>query len=106
MITLGMRNRVLRFFIATEYTGSLAVGLLIGIFIGSLLTIGFQSIIHCIYPTFISIELPGIKTYFIACFYIILLFLVSTFINHEIYVEMELGSSRQIPVSKENMPNR
>ncbi|MCC5438872.1 FtsX-like permease family protein [Clostridium botulinum] len=106
MITLGMRNRVLRFFIATEYTGSLAVGLLIGIFIGSLLTIGFQSVIHCIYPTFISIELPGIKTYFIACFYIILLFLVSTFINHEIYVEMELGSSRQIPVSKENMPNR
>lgn len=106
MITLGMRDRVLRFFIATEYTGSLAVGLLIGIFIGSLLTIGFQSVIHSIYPTFISIELPGIKTYFIACFYIILLFLASTFINHEIYVEMELGYSPQIPVSKENMPNR
>ncbi|APC84259.1 FtsX-like permease family protein [Clostridium botulinum] len=106
MITLGMRDRVLRFFIVTEYTGSLAVGLLIGIFIGSLLTIGFQSLIHSIYPAFISIELPGIKTYFIACFYIILLFLASTIINHEIYVEMELGSSRPISVLKEKMPNR
>ncbi len=106
MITLGMRDRVLRFFIATEYAGSLAVGLFIGIFIGSLLTIGFQSDIHSIYPAFISIEFPSIRTYFIACFYIILLFLVSTIINHEIYVEMQLGSSPQIPVSKEKMPNR
>lgn len=106
MIILGMRDRVLRFFVATEYAGSLAIGLLIGIFIGSLLTIGFQSIIYSIYPTFISIGFPSIRTYFIACFYIILLFLVSTIINHEIYVEMELGSSRPIPVSKEKIPNR
>ncbi|KOR25382.1 FtsX-like permease family protein [Clostridium sp. L74] len=106
MITLGMRDRVLRFFIVIEYTGSLAAGLLIGIFLGSLFTIGFQSVIHSIYPAFISTELADIKTYFIACFYIILLFLVSTIINHEIYVEMQLGSSRQIPASKEKMPNR
>ncbi|EJO5348715.1 ABC transporter permease [Clostridium botulinum] len=106
MITLGMRDRVLRFFIAIEYTGSLAVGLLIGILLGSLLTVGFQRGLHSIYPTLISIALPSIRTYFIVCFWIISLFLVSTIVNHEIYVEMELGSSGQIPVSIEKMPSR
>ncbi|MGO5058752.1 FtsX-like permease family protein [Clostridium sporogenes] len=106
MVTLGMRDRVLRFFIAIEYTGSLAIGLLIGILIGSILIVVFQNIINSIYPAFISISIPSIKTYFLACFWIILLFLASTIVNHEIYVEMGLGSSLNTSVVIEKIPSK
>ncbi|MGO5075280.1 FtsX-like permease family protein [Clostridium sporogenes] len=106
MVTLGMRDRVLRFFIAIEYTGSLAIGLLIGILIGSILIVVFQNIINSIYPAFISISIPSMKTYFLACFWIILLFLASTIVNHEIYVEMGLGSSLNTSVVIEKIPSK
>lgn len=106
MVTLGMRDRVLRFFIAIEYIGSLAIGLLIGILLGSILIVVFQNIINSIYPAFISISIPSIKTYFLACFWIILLFLASTIVNHEIYVEMGLGSSLNTSVVIEKIPSK
>ncbi|NFG04323.1 FtsX-like permease family protein [Clostridium sporogenes] len=106
MVTLGMRDRVLRFFIAIEYTGSLVTGLLIGIFLGSILIVVFQNIINSIYPAFISISIPNIKTYFLACFWIILLFLASTIVNHEIYVEMGLVSSLNMSVVIEKIPSK
>lgn len=104
LVTLGMRDRVLRFFIAIEYSGTLLVGLLIGILVGTLLTIGFQGILHSMYPYLIFIEIPSIKTYFITCFCIILVFLLSAVVNQEFYVEKRLGASSKIPISREKMP--
>lgn len=106
MIILGISNKVLNYFIAIEYIGILVIGLLIGIFVGSVMTVGFETVLHSIYPAFISIELPSIKTYFIVCFSVILLFLVSTIVNYEIYIEMQWGSLEQIYISKEKIPVR
>ncbi|WP_251860974.1 ABC transporter permease [Clostridium sp. Marseille-Q2269] len=106
MIILGISNKVLNYFIAIEYIGTLVIGLLIGISMGSVMTVGFETVLHSIYPAFISIELPSIKTYFIVCFSVILLFLVSTIVNYEIYIEMQWGSLEQISISKEKIPGR
>ncbi|MGF7004462.1 hypothetical protein M2149_002877 [Lachnospiraceae bacterium PFB1-21] len=103
---LGGRSQVLSRFIAIEYVGTIFVALIAGIFLSKALVYVFQRILLGMFPQVFEIQRISIKTYLLAIGLVLLIFIFSTFVNHEIFIETGMGSSDNTMLRNDNFTGR